>query len=87
VTALPSLRATQAPSLAERLDHARRQAISTGAPVTLWASDSSVSSAVPSVSSVETEWRFLPDGRAFGPGLDPRNGRLIDTSLAVTPTP
>jgi hypothetical protein len=86
VSSLPSLREGKAPLLSDRLGPARRTAIMTGAAVSIGAwpvsSSSSASSSVPSV-----EWRFLPDGRALGPGLDQRDGRLVDTSLALAGQP
>jgi prepilin-type N-terminal cleavage/methylation domain-containing protein len=85
VTAIPSLRETRAPSLAERLAQGRRQALATGHTVTVSAARLSVSFTGKSVSSVE--WQFMPDGRALGPGLDPRNGRLVDSSLAAEHSP
>ncbi len=87
VTALPSLRAAETPSLADRFAYARRKAISTGSPVILSASDLYGSSVVQVEPSVVAEWRFLPDGRGLGPGLDQRTGRLVDTSLAAKPIP
>ncbi len=85
VTALPGVRARNAESLADRLARAQRQAVATGRPVTVTAAVPSASSPDSSVSSIL--WRFLPDGRAVGPGVDPRNGQVIDSLLYREPAP
>lgn len=85
VNALPSLRPDTRASVADRLAQARREAVATGRPVILTAVVPSASSAGSSVSSVD--WRFLPDGRAVGPGVDPRNGEVIDSMLLREPAP
>lgn len=79
-TALPSLLRTQArPSLATRLLAARREAVLGGSAVTM---------AVPDArTGTSRRWRFLPDGRALGPGLDPRNGAIVDTTISTEVAP
>jgi prepilin-type N-terminal cleavage/methylation domain-containing protein len=87
VTALPSLRSIKAPGLADRLGAARSKAIRTGVPERVSSPHSSPSSSLESVSSVGLEWRFLPDGRVLGPGLDPRNGHLVDANSGAERVP
>jgi prepilin-type N-terminal cleavage/methylation domain-containing protein len=79
VSALPSLRASTTPLLVDRLAAARRSAISSGIAVTITA---------PAPTTGEPRsWRFYSDGRAVGPGVDPRNGRVVDAALAVERRP
>jgi prepilin-type N-terminal cleavage/methylation domain-containing protein len=74
-TALPSLlRAPARPSLAIRLAAARRQAVLGGHAVSVVVTDAR--------TGATRRWRLLPDGRALGPGLDPRDGAIVDTTLS-----
>jgi prepilin-type N-terminal cleavage/methylation domain-containing protein len=77
-TALPSLlRAPFRPSLAMRLLAARREAVLAGRAVSLVVPDPR--------TGASRRWRFLPDGRALGPGLDPRDGAIVDTTFTTDP--
>ena len=78
--ALPSLlRQPADPTLATRLLSARREAVLGGREVTVVVSDHRTGS--------PRRWRFYPDGRALGPGLDPRNGAIVDSNFATEPLP
>jgi prepilin-type N-terminal cleavage/methylation domain-containing protein len=79
VSSLPSLRESTTTSMADRLAAAHRDAITTASTVLFAAPFRSIGGA--------RTWRFLPDGRALGPGLDPRNSRMLDTLLAAERAP
>lgn len=75
-TALPSLlRSPHQPSLATRLVAARREAVLGGSATAVVVTD-------PRTRTFR-RWRFFPDGRALGPGLDPRNGAIVDSNIAT----
>jgi len=77
VAALPSLSRSDRPAVPARLSEARRAAIASGREVTISIPDPD--------TGAPRVWRFLPDGRGVGPGIDQRNGSVTDTLLAAEP--
>jgi len=79
VAALPRLSRPARPTTQLRLEEARRTSIASGHDVILKIADP--------VSGAERRWRFLPDGRGVGPGIDPRNGMVVDSTIGAEVLP
>lgn len=79
VASLPSLTSAARVTVADRISKTRRDAIASGRPVGL-------SLPNPATGGMRS-WRFWPDGRAVGPGIDSRNGAVTDTALSMELTP
>ncbi|MEO8031387.1 MAG: prepilin-type N-terminal cleavage/methylation domain-containing protein [Gemmatimonadota bacterium] len=79
VAALPSLTRVERPTIASHLSEARRAAVVSARDVAV---------AIPDHATGRLRtWRFWPDGRAAGPGIDSRNGAVTDTTFATELAP